>query len=348
MTAILSEQYENQNAGRRYPFDDTATMADRDGNVLPTDFLIDCQLYTIDLTDRLYISSIDQGAGLITFSTVGDTMVRARAAYTQAGGTAEVMEIGGLERQIGILVFGAGLASLALGRSVRVFDPDATIFCAAAEQHISQVGVRGVVLPDGTVLTGSVTLTGQEGLQVTSQVRDGLSVLRFDALGVAPALEGDQPICTIEAIREVDSPFVISAYDTNTLAISCWKFGIDDICAAQKDQQLPSQDGVLPAAGDGVCAPAPTPPTPPDDPGAQDLTFEVCPTGQSSFSICTVPYAGRRSPISIRAAPGQLAQSRMEIPPVVQNTGALDRLLRAFRLPALAQNAIMIGFRGLP
>lgn len=274
MQTVLLGEYRNQNSQRRYPFSDEATMVDANGNSIPTDFLIDAFLYCIDLQGSIYMSSVDLSSGKIYFTDTGTNKVCGYADFSPGDSQAYVYD--SVQRQVGTLVFGDGLSQLFLGSQLRTFASDATMLCPTAFIAMNQTGVRALKLPDGTIMTGTIFIEGQNGVIVTTYTDNGQSILKLDIVGAPLPTEQDcgdtcPNITEICFERDPGSVFMISQYDTQTVAISSYSYTQNYICASQKAQSLPDENGNLPnvpASGINCSDPCfSCPPVPPPDPG---------------------------------------------------------------------------------
>ena len=341
MPVPILQEYENQNARRRFPFADSASMIDTDGNVLPTDFMIDAFLYPLNMTGTLYLSSIDNSNGKLYFSTTDKSAPIGMATYSSDSEYAEVYEIGLLERQIGVVVFGSGLSSIVRGNALRTFTADATAFTPAVFVPLNQVGVRALKLPDGTYVTGDVTFEGRDGVRVTSRVASGKHILRIDVIGTIPEdCDDAPPICVIIAERIPGSRFLISTYDTNTLAVTANGLDLEDMCAQNKarrrlDQRDPCETPLVP--------PEDTEPGPP-----QTEVFPICESGLGVFSIMAPSTLGYRNPILVQLLDNDTAvpAPRLRLP-YGTAISDLDRIVSSFTLPPMASGGILISFQGI-
>lgn len=349
MTPILLGEYRNENSRRHYPFADDVSLRDADGNVLSNDFLIDAFLYPIDMVGIPYMSKIDTDEHLIYISDSGTGLVVGVAEYDLAEDHAYVYE-DMYERQIGVLVFGSGLSTLFMGRAIREFTAEATPLCPTTYIPLNQLGVRGVVLPDGTLITGDIIFAGENGVEVTNTG----TTLRIDLKGVMlPSQDecgDDCPVITELCFHRLPgSLFHISQYTANTLAITTSDFSQEDICAAQKARTLPDVDGNLPMkpkTGDSPCEPAPTPPTPPV-PGDEELVCYVMSDIGGKLYIIAPSAVGYTNPVSVKELEGMVMPRRLIQKHPVSDVSKLDKLVNEFRIPPLATEGIELGFKGL-
>ena len=352
----ILQEYENQNARRRYPFADNASMLDTNGTELADDVLLDAHLYPLVPSGvGLYLSVLDTAQRTLTLRRTDNNTEYATADIPETPGAASVFEVSGYNRQVGVLVFGPGVEFLYSGATVRTFTADA-LFCPTCLISLAQTGVRGYLLPDGTLITGDVVFTGQDGVLITS-IADG-SVLRFDIIGTVDPLpelcdDGGPPICVIDAVRLPGSPFIIGAGgDANTLVIGTFGYDLDDVCAAAKAKYLPSVDGTLPGTAsptevDQACDPVVVPVVPPTDPGQQQVTLDICGSTYPSLTIEATSLAPTRNGLQVTAMTPVPAPYIFPRPKVIEDPSQIDTLLRSVNLKQFPQNGILIGFRGI-
>ena len=350
---MTNQEFGNENSLRAYPFVDDATLTDTDGVALPTDFLVDAQLYPFEPV-QLYLGAIDTLAGTITVNRADTNTPYATGSLTV--NPIPLYELTGYGRQVGVLVGGDGLTATNTGSTHRTFTATATLFSVDVMTPILQEGVRGFLLPDGTLMTGDISWFGNGGITITSNWVNGTPVLTFNMEGQPDPLpeecDGDgPPICGIHVVRYADSPIQVSQIDQNTLALSTFNYDLDDVCAAKKARYLPDADGnlpTLPADTDTPCHPTPvTPVTPPTD---SDITldFDVCGTGQALFTIVpwlsSLPYV--RNPIQVKSNMAPMSPARLVLPRPANDEAAVDRAVKAHSLQQFGNNGIIIGFKG--
>lgn len=346
MATVLMQEYGNQNRQRKFPFDDAATLLDTTGAALPVDFIIDASIYPIDVTGPVYVAELDPGNNRISFAD-GSGKIFAAAVYAQGAATADVIESGGYERKLGVIVLGAGISDVFRGESVRKFTAAGTRLCPTACVPVQQAGVRGLVLPDGTLLTGAVTITGQDGVWVTSRVAGGVSLLRFDVVGVVPASRPDctsdgPPICTIIVERVSTSPIMVSSYGSvgqDGVALTLRGMSLDEMCAAAQ--------GTYRRDESDPCGP-PVPPDPDPDPvTTATLTFSVCAHETNAFSIVAPSTPAYVNPISIRAANGVAAPQSRLTHEFGTDMPSIEQAADMFRRPPQPGGGIIMEIQGI-
>lgn len=360
MSAVLHE-YENQNARRRYPFTDNALLVDVDGTELTDDFILDAHLYPLlPAGVGLYLGTIDTALRTLTLYRSDTNTAYAYADIPVEPGASTVLETSAYARQVGVLVFGPGVQNLYAGATVRTFTAQDASFCATTMINISQTGVRGFILPDGTLVTGAVSFQGQDGVLVTSTA-NGLTngTLRIDIVGTVDPLpelcdDGVPPISGITVTRLAGSPFMISKLDDNTLALTAFGYDLDDVCAAAKAKYLPDSTGKLPNTPtaeevETACSPDPdVVPVAPVDPAVPPvLQFSIGGSLYPTFTVMATTLMSVRNAIKVSSVEPIQAPSTFSTPKVVQDTNELTTLMRSRNLKQFPKNGIMIGFRGI-
>lgn len=354
MPPILLGEYRNQHSNRKYPFADDAALLDTEGRPLPVDFLVDAFLYPIDLVGAPYISQMDVHTQRLTISDTGGGII-GYAALIDGATQAEVYESGPYQRQIGILIYGAGLGEIFRGRPPRNFVPAATALCPTTYIPLNQEGVRGILLPNGVLLTGDVVFEGRDGIVASSYILpDGRNVLEFGAYGVPPTTPEDcgddcLPIKEICFIRMPNSRFMISEYAPNVLALTSHGFDLEDLCERQRSIRLPGNGGVLPPRARIIpCEDPPIPPLPPD-PGPR---VEICmrpSAGAGNLFIVTPSAADFLNAIGVSELDhvGVVAQPALRMPTTVENTADALRYVNDFTDPVTFADGLVIFVRGL-
>jgi hypothetical protein len=357
MPPILLGEYRNKHSRRKYPFADDATLADNDGQTLPTDFLVDAFLYPIDLIGQPYLSQVDLNDKLLTFSDSETGAALGYAEFENTSASAQVYENGPHQRQIGVLVFGDGLASLFRGRDVRTFSEASTALCPTVYIPLNQSGVRGIELDDGTLITGPVVFEGQDGIVAKTYTdMSGNAILEFNMVGVLPPTIGDcgDDCGVIKEIcfqRAPGSRFMISEYGPQTIALTSYGFSLEDICNAQSAIRLPDDDGylpLLPKPGDDPCGVPPIPPLPPDPGPEVEICFEMA-DGDGNVFIVTPSAAGYTNAIGIKELDhvGVTDSPSLRLPATVRNAAEALKYTADFIKPPSFADGLAIIIKGL-
>jgi hypothetical protein len=187
---FLFPQFENWTTNVVYPFSDSATLSN--GTVvIPNNLFDDARLYLIGGSQGLYLSGIQVGTGagdnidnaVVTFEISDkDSDTTASGIYTAGTGQSNVVLFDEYQRPAGILVASAANLSLAPALfpiGMTLFEPNQTPFSPLVMIPMLEVGLRGVLLDDGNIISGDVYLVGTDGIVLSNQ--DGL--IRVDIVG---------------------------------------------------------------------------------------------------------------------------------------------------------------------
>jgi hypothetical protein len=125
-------------------------------------------------------------------------------------------------------------------------------------------------LPDGTVVTGEVTIAGEDGIQAVTTEEEDRTVIRLLATGVQSTedcIDLPPPVKCIKVKQAEDSTLTINqnaTADGVILELSA-RLELDDVCP---EKQIPDESGNLPLSHGDFCEEEPPQPTPePTDPG---------------------------------------------------------------------------------
>lgn len=202
MAAIKYDDWRVENAHRRYPFADTATLTNGVNMTIPDTLFLDARVYPIGGGPRQYISSVVKVDSVITFN-IRDTVAElASASYSEVdvpeNGEVAIYDTYG--RPAGVLVSTEVMlrAFASIDEGVYDFTETETSFAATVVIPQPSLGVRGFLLPSGEVMTGDVWFVGEDGI-VLRREDDGS--IRVDAVGDPFA---EQKLCTEEETAEVE------------------------------------------------------------------------------------------------------------------------------------------------
>lgn len=191
----LPQEWLAENASRKYPFADRATLKNRAGIEIPEALFLDAAFFIVGGVQGTYLSHVE-----ITFDTATLTLGDGQAAAKATGSfpiltPPDVITFeDAFGRPAGFLVAGDDLASMrGWGLGKHDFTQAATEFAAAVSMPVPETGLRGILLDDGTILTGDVYLVGEDGVVLRTDnpdvdpQREGIgadySVIRVDVVG---------------------------------------------------------------------------------------------------------------------------------------------------------------------
>lgn len=178
-----SQEWRDEQARSKYPFADRCTLRSDSGNFLDGDTFLDAVLHPINGPARLFLTSaVCAGDGSVTLA-IGDAANprRATTEFPALDPPEELPLEDALGRPAGLLVSTPDrlAAFRAWGLGTHTFG-DRAEFVSACVVPVPGDGLRGILLDDGTLLTGDVWLVG-EGGAVVRQDEDGS--IRVDVVG---------------------------------------------------------------------------------------------------------------------------------------------------------------------
>lgn len=172
MARIKHPQWQASHQGNKYPFADSATLQNNEGMFIPETLFTDAVFYPIGGKERLYLSKI-----VITHEKaqlyLGDAEVSelASSEFSLLNPPSNALFVDGYGRPAGMAVSEptrlASLQSWTVG--THNFSESQTPFAATCCIPTPQLGVRGILLDDGSVLTGDVYIVGQDGVVLSNE-----------------------------------------------------------------------------------------------------------------------------------------------------------------------------------
>lgn len=172
MVLIQHPQWQDSHQGNRYPFADIATLQNNQGMFIPDALFTDAAFYPIGGVEGLYLSKIvithDQATLYLGDSNVSEL---AYSTFTLLDPPANALFVDAYGRPAGVAVSEptrlASLQSWTVG--THEFTQAQTAFAATCCIPTPQLGVRGILLDDGSVMTGDVYIVGADGVVLTKE-----------------------------------------------------------------------------------------------------------------------------------------------------------------------------------
>lgn len=194
--AVLYPEWRKQNESTRYPFSDNASLINSENRVLVEGTFLDAALYPIGGGVGLYLSKVVVEHEHVTL-TIGDATRKelATGSFSLFSADDSVALEDAYGRPAGILVSESSRLGIfqAWGVGTHTFLRPQTEFAATVCFPTPEVGVRGIVLEDGSLFVGDVWLVGSDGVvfrsdEAITQENCGapttsISALRFDVVG---------------------------------------------------------------------------------------------------------------------------------------------------------------------
>lgn len=253
----MNIEWRNINRERDYPFSDGVTREPTTGIQIKQDAFLDAVFYPINLEGELFLSGVDRMAGTLEVSD--ESGVRGTGSIN--GDVVTFFDSFG--RPVGTVVIGPGFDSLS---ATTVATVEATRFAAACVFPQNQVGVRAFLLPDGTIVTGDVTLAGEDGIRVDTSIEDGKTVIRIMAVGVQSTddcIDLPPPVKCLKIKQAEGSTLTISqAVSAAGVVLGLGaRLTIAEVCPPKA---IPGAGGDLPLSHGDLCDDEPPQPEPPD------------------------------------------------------------------------------------
>ena len=159
----------------KYPFNDNATLVNDDGAFILNNTFLDAAFYPVGGSARGYLSRV-----IITATTAtlwygdDDEEERAYGEFELVAPPNELRFIDTFGRPAGLTVSESLRMSVFQSWSIGeyLFEPDQTGLVAACCMPTPELGIRGVLLDDGSVMTGDVYLVGDNGVILSCSVAE--------------------------------------------------------------------------------------------------------------------------------------------------------------------------------
>lgn len=190
MARVLFPEFRDAYEATKYPFGEKASLQNRLGDLILEGAFLDAHLYPIGGKERLYLSRIAVEFGQATVS-IGDV-----DHEELASGTIDLIHPGSFvrladayQRPAGLLVSEPSRLSIfsTWSHGIHPFEIEQTEFAATCCMPQPEVGVRGILLDDGSLITGTAWIVGGDGVVVrsdTQMVTLGCQSLTLDTIRV--------------------------------------------------------------------------------------------------------------------------------------------------------------------
>jgi hypothetical protein len=169
---IESPEWRDSHEPTKYPFFDEATLVNENGLLLFPDTFLDAAFYPVGGQANGYLSqvSITSTEATLWYGDDGERQ-RASGKLPLASPPEQLQFVDAFERPAGLLV--SEEIRMAVFQSWPVgdheFTREQTGLVAAVCMPTPELGVRGIMADDGTVLNGDVYLVGDEGIVLTCE-----------------------------------------------------------------------------------------------------------------------------------------------------------------------------------
>ena len=185
MARIRHPEWQASLEDTNYPFEPGATLVNGEGDAIPKNTFIDAHLYPIGGTVGMYISKVSVSSSqVVIYISDSSNFDIASATYAINESHSYVRFVDAYSRPAGIAITDSvRLGALsALGVGDHEFTAEQTAFDATICMPTPEIGVRGIVLEDGTVVSGEVWLVGENGIVLSSETHDTKQTCAADAI----------------------------------------------------------------------------------------------------------------------------------------------------------------------
>lgn len=182
---IIFPDFREEQSDSRYPFADTANLTSTDGLEIPRNAFIDATLYTINGSNRAYISAISvDSAEVVLLIRTGNNSAPATARYNPltppASGHVPVYDNN--NRPAGLFILTADSLALFGGwpTGLHTFSANSTEFVSSVVIPAQESCVRALTNNADQFFTGDVWIIGDRGVVVR---KEGEDTIRVDIVG---------------------------------------------------------------------------------------------------------------------------------------------------------------------
>lgn len=194
-TRVLHPQWRDVWETTAYPFEDSSPLVNSGGESIDRQTFLDAHLYPVGATGPMRIGIVDVGHEVITLSILDERNNElCKGIFSTPNPPSDIELVDQWGRPAGVLIsspaklsqfqtWGVGQHTFAVGKAT---------FCSSVCMPTPEVGVRGIQLEDGTLLTGQVWIIGDDGVVVRHEQgqqaaacsnSDTVDVIRVDIVG---------------------------------------------------------------------------------------------------------------------------------------------------------------------
>ncbi len=171
MPEILHPEWRRHNEPTKYPFAENATL--RSGNnLILNELFLDAIFYPVGNAGNLRLSVVEIDHDSTTIHIGTPTVARlASGEFNQFDPPSEVRFTDSLGRAAGVIVSEPIRLSIFQSWAVgtHTFTAAQSAFAATVSIPSPEIGLRGIVLEDGTLFTGDVWLVGDDGVVLSKE-----------------------------------------------------------------------------------------------------------------------------------------------------------------------------------
>jgi len=280
-------EHTNKNRYINYPFAENISLVDNNGITLSNDIFIDAILYPLDYNNTPYLSKISNGT--VYIGANGSEI--ASGSFDSSTHTITLKD--SYNRVIGTLIINPEIN----GIGNYTFPDNQVYFAASCIVPVNYKCVRGLKLPDGSIMTGTITFKGKPNTRITAQKLSDYTVIIFDIIGEPrdeTCLDLPEPIKCIKVEQAGGTtPLRISRSDNMIyLGVS---YEQSDLCAGQREKRdYPKEDDKLPSEGWWCETGHPNIHYPP---AAHTADTATCPANSQNYFITSITAGIGISPV---------------------------------------------------
>lgn len=182
----LVPEWRDDQQATGWPFSSVVIPTNDNGYFIPDSTFLDAAFYPVGGTVGLYISSISVSNNLVTI-IVSDAGIEnlASGSFPLLNPPSLIPFVDSVGRPAGVIISDPNRLAVfqAWGSGTQAFTVDQTEFVAAVYQPSPEIGFRGFVLADNSLITGDIWIVGDDGVVVRHDPGGPLSAFRVDAVG---------------------------------------------------------------------------------------------------------------------------------------------------------------------
>jgi len=247
MPRILFPEFRDQLEPTKYPFGETVSLVNVNGDTILEGSFLDAHLYPVGGGARMYLSKVVVDHDEVTFF-VGDATNTelCSGSYDLIDPPSRIGLTDQYSRPAGVLISEPSRIALfqAWGIGTHTFELSQSEFAATCCMPTPEVGVRGILLADGTLFTGRTWIIGDDGVVVSYEEAssadkcgapaDVLPAIRVDVVG-DPLFR--RRLCEDPGLYETPRPVRLIRFRRDDHVFECTPNEYGNITMQMNDQQ---------------------------------------------------------------------------------------------------------------
>lgn len=181
----MHPDFRASNEETTYPFAPWASLVNDAGRTIREEAFVDATLHPIGRSGQLFLSSVEVDGSTVRIEISEGSLVVCSGSFDGLAPPELIELTDSYGRPAGALVCRPDYLReiSAWGQGTHAFTAAQTAFAATCMFPQPDVGVRGVLLPDGTILTGKVWLIGESGVRLSIDDSVDQPRVRVDFVG---------------------------------------------------------------------------------------------------------------------------------------------------------------------